>query len=187
MADIPGRLTSRAGGPGNQVGHPASLMHTMTRVPGSFRNFVTIVPVEEAAAALKEFFLKVYESGLLAQSSRPRQGTITFQSHGFTLMITALGDTIPWEFVQKFAVNGWNFAARGFTDLFDIMYRNADGTIIVNVSLRLLNHALPEAASGSGESSQTAEDWREGSVPSVGSGADANVNNMENFNWGGMR
>ncbi|KAL9026444.1 MAG: hypothetical protein Q9180_007482, partial [Flavoplaca navasiana] len=108
-------------------------------------------------------------------------------SHGFTLMITALGDTIPWEFVQQFAVNGWNFAARGFTDLFDIMYRNADGTIIVNISLRLLNHALPEAASGSGESSQTAEDWREGSVPSVGSGADANVNNMEGFNWGGMR
>lgn len=51
-ADIPGRLTSRAGGPGNQVGHPASLMHMMTTVPGSFRNLVTIVPVEEAAAAL---------------------------------------------------------------------------------------------------------------------------------------
>lgn len=102
-------------------------------------------------------------------------------------MITALGDTIPWEFVQRFAVNGWQFAARGFTDLFDIMYQNADGTILVNVSLRLLNQALTEPASGSGDSAQTAEDWREGSVPSVGSGADANVNNMENFNWGGMR
>ncbi|KAI4273261.1 MAG: hypothetical protein LQ337_004766 [Flavoplaca oasis] len=186
-ADIPGRLTSRAGGPGNQVGHPASLMHMMTTVPGSFRNLVTIVPVEEAAAALKNFFLSVYEAGLTSQSSRPRQAAITFQSHGFTMMITALGDTIPWEFVQRFAVNGWQFAARGFTDLFDIMYQNADGTILVNVSLRLLNQALTEPASGSGDSAQTAEDWREGSVPSVGSGADANVNNMENFNWGGMR
>lgn len=132
--------------------------------------------------------MNVYEAGLVSQSSRPRQRTIAYQSNGFTLLISALGDTIPWEFVQQFAVNGWKFASRGFTDLFDIMYRNADGTIMVNVSLRLLGHALDEAAaSGSGESVQTAEDWREGSVPSVGSGADANVNNMENFNWGGMR
>lgn len=49
-AEVPGLLKAR--GPGDQVGHPASLTHTMKRVPGSFKSVATIVPVREAAAAL---------------------------------------------------------------------------------------------------------------------------------------
>lgn len=125
-------------------------------------------------------------------SGQPRHETIQYDNHGFRLTITAMGDTIPWEFVQHTAFNGLELAARGFTELFDIMYANADGNILVAVSLRLLEHTLP---SGSGESSQTGgadpgRDWREGSVPSVGTGADAanNVNNnnmLGTMGWGG--
>lgn len=49
-AGVPGPLKAR--GPGDQVGHPASLTHTMTKVPGSFKAVATIAPVREAAAAL---------------------------------------------------------------------------------------------------------------------------------------
>ncbi|KAL8990612.1 MAG: hypothetical protein Q9169_008084 [Polycauliona sp. 2 TL-2023] len=106
-----------------------------------------------------------------------------------------MGDTIPFEFVQEMAVRGAELAIQGFTELYDIMYQNADGSIMVSVSLRLMEHVLPGPESGSGGgggSSQTADGyWREGSVPSVGSGADAagaaNNNNLGYANWGGTR
>ncbi|KAL8758760.1 MAG: hypothetical protein Q9199_001235 [Rusavskia elegans] len=164
----------------------------MTKVPGSFKAVATIAPVREAAAALEDFFMDLYEAVQTTWSNQPRHRTVVYDNNGFSLLITAMGDTIPWEFVQQLALNGWTFAARGFTDLFDVMYANANGNIMVSVSLRLLDHALPgsEPGTGSGESSQTgwaggadgSGDWREGSVPSVGSGADAN-----NMNWGGTR
>ena len=97
-----------------------------------------------------------------------------------------MGDTIPWEFVQEMAVRGCELAQKGFTDTYQIMYQNFDGSILVSVSLKVFDLALagPESGSGVGSSSQTAAgDWREGSVPSVGTGADAN-NNMLYTNWG---
>ena len=45
-----GRLEAR--NPGDQVAHPASLMHTMSMVPGTFRALANIMPVQQAAAAM---------------------------------------------------------------------------------------------------------------------------------------
>ncbi|CAL8577140.1 hypothetical protein XPA_002985 [Xanthoria parietina] len=190
MVGAPRRLGAR--GPGDRVAHPASLLHTMRMVPGTFKNLGAIVPVQQAAAAMESFFQQLVFNVQNLWSGQPRHETIQYDNHGFRLTITAMGDTIPWEFVQHTAFNGLELAARGFTELFDIMYANADGNILVAVSLRLLEHTLP---SGSGESSQTGgadpgRDWREGSVPSVGTGADAanNVNNnnmLGTMGWGG--
>ena len=125
----------------------------------------------------EQFFIDLNERVGTEWINQPRHQAITYNNNGFSLVMIANGDTIPWEFVQEMAIRGWELAARGFTDLFDIMYANANGNIMVSVSLRLLDHALPGGDSGT--SSQTATGgWREGSVPSVGTGAEAQ-------GWGG--
>ena len=123
-----------------------------------------------------DIFLAIAETW----SHQPRQRVISYSGRGFRFMVTATGDTIPWESLAQMTLNAWEFAARGFTDLFDIMYTNGDGSILVSASLRMIEQAVGPGT-GSGESSQTGlegtdwggTDWREGSVPSVGSGADA--------------
>ncbi|KAL8912565.1 MAG: hypothetical protein Q9171_002429 [Xanthocarpia ochracea] len=178
MAHDPRHLNAR--GRGDQIAHPNSLIHTMRKVPGSFRAIATVVPAKEAAAALEDFFMDIYQAIAEKWSHEPRRHAISYSGRGFTLAVTASGDTIPWESLAQLTLNAWNFAARGFTDLFDIMYASGDGKILVSVSLRMIGQAVGPGT-GSGESSQTGldgtewggTDWREGSVPSVGSGADA--------------
>ncbi|KAL8856724.1 MAG: hypothetical protein Q9178_006681 [Gyalolechia marmorata] len=178
MAHGPRRLNAR--GRGDQIAHPNSLIHTMRKVPGSFRAIATVVPAKEAAAALEEFFMDIYRAISETWSQQPRRHAVSYSAKGFIFSVSATGDTIPWESLAQMTLNAWTFAARGFTDLFDIMYSNGDGKILVSVSLRMLEQAVVPGT-GSGESSQTGldgtdwggTDWREGSVPSVGSGADA--------------
>ncbi|KAL8789283.1 MAG: hypothetical protein Q9213_001206 [Squamulea squamosa] len=178
-ARVPGRLRARTG-PWGQANRPG-VVNTMKHVPGSFRALATVLPVKEAAAALEDFFMDLHHAVTATWANSPRRRVIVYTGQGFSLLISARGDTIPWDFIAQIAFNAWEGATRGFTELWDVMYSNADGSILVNLSLRLLNHVLSGPDSGS--SSQDAlthtdwdgSDWREGSVPSVGSGADAGM------------
>ena len=69
-----------------------------------------------------------------------------------------MGDSIPWEFVKKIADKLWECACMGKSDLFDVIYVDDAGQILVSISLRLAD---------GGSSSDSGTEFREGSVPSV--------------------
>ncbi|KAL8726392.1 MAG: hypothetical protein Q9166_006743 [cf. Caloplaca sp. 2 TL-2023] len=176
MAHGPRRLTARA--PGGSPGSFNSPILRMNMV--SFKALASILPTEEAARHLEDFYMDILVNVRNEWSKQPRSKGLYYNDKGFNFVISALGDTIPWEFVQEIVGRLWTCAARGFTELFDLMYATADNQIVVNISLRLIGAALPLVpGTGSGESSQTGlpgtdhggTDWREGSVPSVGTGA----------------
>lgn len=75
------------------------------------------------------------------------------------MSFSSIGDAIPWPFVKGIAERLWECACLGMADLFDVIYIDEAGQVIVNISLRL--------ADSSGSSSGSGTEFREGSVPSV--------------------
>ena len=125
----------------------------------SFKTITLMTPLIGAAQFLEEFYAAVAIKAAGVWSSLPRERTLTINQGLFSLIFTSTGDTIPWSFVKEMADRLWEAACLGAAELFDAMYMDEIGRVAVAISLRL--------ADGSSSSSSDT-DYREGSVPSVG-------------------
>ena len=126
----------------------------------TFKTVQALTPIVGAARFLEGFYSGIALKAGGAWQSQPRQDSITITQGPVSLVLTSMGDTIPWDFVKTMAERMWEIACMGAADLFDAVYASEGGKIAVAVSLRLVDDT-------SGSSSGT--DYREGSVPSVGS------------------
>ena len=126
----------------------------------TFKIVQALSPVVGAAKFLEEFYSSIAVRAGGTWQFRPRQESITITQGPVSLVLSSMGDTIPWDFVKSMAEMLWECACLGAADLFDAIYADEAGRIAVAVSLRLADDT-------SGSSSGT--DYREGSVPSVGS------------------
>lgn len=151
----------------------ASILEQRTDPPGSnpmilkmklvtYQAVASIAPIAEAARYLEGFYNSIAASAAGIWQTQPRREMLTIEQGPLEFMISSMGDTIPWEFVQEMANRLQLAASMGMATLFEAIYMDEGAKIGVAVSLRLIN---PD---GSRSSSVTQYD-REGSVPSVGS------------------
>ena len=127
----------------------------------TFQTVVAMAPVTNAAKFLESFYTSVAINAAGAWRALPQRETLRIVEGPFALSFTCFGDTIPWSFVKDMADRLWESACLGLSELFDAVYMTETGNIAVAVSMRLLE--------GDGSSQSSGTDYREGSVPSVGS------------------
>ncbi len=126
----------------------------------SFKSVAALLPVTEAARYLEEFYSSIATNAAGAWRASPQEYSYLIQQGPFSLLFTSMGDTIPWNFVREMAERLWTCASAGMAELFEVVYMDDAGQVSCAVSLTLLD------AEGSSGSAGT--DYREGSVPSVG-------------------
>lgn len=97
-----------------------------------------IVPTVSSVAALKGFWQTISMKALYNSASGEAQKSLFTIKEG-VLMATfsCLGQEVPWDFVQDFAMNLVGMVDMGWTDTFDAIYENAAGHLFW-VSLRVL-------------------------------------------------
>lgn len=127
----------------------------------TFSSTLLIEPIASAAKALEEFYSYIAFNAGSTWQTLPRRYQFNIEWGTFQLVFSSMGDTIPWDFVQEMAERLLTCARMGMSALFDAVYGDQAGQIGVAISLRLMGGVI------SGDSSGT--DYREGSVPSVGS------------------
>lgn len=120
-----------------------------------------LTPITSAARALEDFYSSIATRAAGPWQLEPRVTEFSIQEGNFALFFASLGDTIPWNFVKDMADKLWETACLGLTTLFDAMYMDDTGQIAVSVSMRIMD--------ADGSLSSSSSDYREGSVPSVGS------------------
>ena len=127
----------------------------------SFTKVGLLTPVAVAAKHLEDFYTSIYYKTAGEWQARPESDSLVIQEGSLQLSFYSLGDTIPWSFVTTMVNRLHETAVRGATDLFDVMYADESGNIMVSVSLKIVDHL--SSSSGSDQ------DYREGSVPSINS------------------
>lgn len=130
-----------------------------------FQTLTAMVPVTAPAKFLENFFSSI---AIKADPERGEWGSLLPRREAFTvvegslrLSFSAVGDTIPWDFVKDFADKLWECAVVGVTQLFQTVYMDDTGTVGVQISLTLID----ESSVGSGSGSATG--YREGSWDSI--------------------
>ena len=121
------------------------------------RKFQAIVPIEQAAVVLHEFYSRVASSAAGAWAELPERQYFTITEGQFELKFIAIGQSVAWDAVQEMAENLKNLAITGFTNLFEATFFDETGKIGLKVALTLIDSS----------SSSEGQDFREGSVPSV--------------------
>ena len=116
-----------------------------------------IAPIASAARALEDFYSSIALQAAGPWQAEPRSENFSIQEGSFQLSFRSTGDTIPWDFVKEMAERLWECACLGLTHLFDAMYIDEVGQVVVSISLRLAD----ESSSSSGGY------YREGSIESV--------------------
>lgn len=140
---------------------PSSNLGIITLKRLKFQSLGMILPVTTAARVLEDFYSSIALKAAGDWQALPRRYDINIQEGHFSLTLASIGDAIPWDFVKALANQLWECAALGIAELFDLVYMNDAGNVAVSISLRLLD--------GEGSSSDSNTNFREGSVPSVGS------------------
>ena len=123
----------------------------------NFESIRPIVPVHKASKFLEEFYAQIALAAGGVWSQRPRKYAFAIREGNFELSFRSLGDSIPWEVVKDLAERMWECAVMGLTDLFEVVYTDADGQIGLKVTMTIIDASL----------SSEGDDFREGSVPSV--------------------
>lgn len=129
-----------------------------------FQSMGVIYPITNAARFLEDFYSGIAIKASTVWRTEPRTDYITINHGPFQLTFNSIGDTISWEYVQAVADSLWESAALGFAEFFQAYYADDTGTVAAAVTLKFADGA--ESSSGY---SVGGSDWREGSVPSVGS------------------
>ncbi|KAL8820182.1 MAG: hypothetical protein Q9223_001541 [Gallowayella weberi] len=133
--------------------------------------FASITPLPQVIRRLEELYINIIEACMDEWAKTPRMPGFYFSDDVFAFAMSCQGGVIPWEFVQEVADMLWESTARGSTALFAMVYSSPNRDVLIKISLTLMQHQL-EAASGqpgTGTGGSTDTNWREGSVPSVGS------------------
>ena len=123
-----------------------------------------ILPVADAARYLEEFYSSIAIKASTEWQSRPEEYSYNFVQGAFQLSFASIGEPIPWSFVKGVANMLWEVACTGFAEFFDAYYKDDTGSIYATVSLRFV-----EGGGGPSSGWSATSDFREGSVPSVGS------------------
>ena len=127
----------------------------------TFQTVTVLTPITGAAQFLEAFYSKIAVLAAGPWQALPMRESFNLQEGPFQLVFSCMGDTIPWNFVKGMADRLLEVTRLGVAELFDAIYMDDAGKIAVAVSLRFAD------PTSSGSSSDT--DYREGSVPSVGS------------------
>ena len=124
-----------------------------------FQKIGLLTPVVSAAKAMEGFYHSVAAKAAGEWQATPTLAQVIIQEGKLQLSFLCTGDTIPWNFVKNTAMRLYEAATLGFTDLFEAIYMDEAGTVVVSVAVK-----ITDALSSSGGSTS---DYREGSVPSV--------------------
>lgn len=127
----------------------------------TFETVVAMAPVTNAAKFLESFYSSIAINAAGAWQALPQRDSFRIIEGPFALSFTCLGDTIPWSFVKDMADRLWECTCLGMSQLFDAVFVTDARDIAVAVSLTLME--------GDGSSQSSGTEYREGSVPSVGS------------------
>ena len=112
--------------------------------PVNFKHLAMITPVTLAARFLEDFYdliaLKI-ETGVWA-SEGPLH-FIAFTRWNFQLSFFSYAEAVPWDFIQNFAIEMSDYAAKGFTTAFEATFgaNRASGQVYVSVILKLMDTA----------------------------------------------
>ena len=126
-----------------------------------FGHIVCLAPITQAAKFLEGFFSDIAINAGGEWSTLPERSVFAIEEGSFRLSFNCIGDTIPWSFVKEIGNRLWEVAAMGGIHLFEGVFADEAATIAVQVTLSIIEDS---AGSNSGQ------DWREGSVPSLNSG-----------------
>lgn len=129
-----------------------------------FQSMGIIYPIASAAKVLEDFYSSIAIKASTVWQTEPRRDFLTMDQGPFRLTITSIGDTVSWEYVQGVADSLWESAALGMAEFFQAFYADDSGRVAAAVSLKFIDGAESNSGYSVGSS-----DWREGSVPSVGS------------------
>ncbi|KAL8870215.1 MAG: hypothetical protein Q9174_003688 [Haloplaca sp. 1 TL-2023] len=149
-----------------------------------FHTLAALYPVQQAAAALVGFYQNLANAAMGEWSRTPRLMGFQFSDprFGFSIYVSSLGDTIPWDVVAEMALRLKECAMRGLPYLLNLSYGSRDQRILLQIAVRLFGAAVKELTSDlvpwvvepnglPGDNLISGEvDYREGSVPSVESG-----------------
>ena len=124
-----------------------------------FQKIGLLTPVISAAKVMEGFYQSVAAKAAGEWQATPNLAQVVIQEGKLQLSFLCTGDTIPWNFVKNIALKLYEAATLGFTDLFEAIYMDEAGTVVVSVAVK-----VTDALSSSGGSTS---DYREGSVPSV--------------------
>lgn len=124
----------------------------------TFTTIGYITPIASAARALEDFYSSIAIKAGGVWAANPRLEHFSIQEGNFELSFESIGDAIPWPFVKRMAEKLWESACLGMAQLFDVVYADDAGQVLVSISLR-----LTDGGSSSGSDTQ----YREGSVPSI--------------------
>lgn len=128
----------------------------------------------------EKFYYDIATAAMGEWSGRPRVPAFEYSDpeHGLAFLISAMGDTIPWDVVADIASRLWQCASRGLPYLLDASYGTPNRRIMVMVSVRLFEAAVESVGSNSvtwtsDPNGLPGDDLlrgaREGSVPSINS------------------
>lgn len=127
----------------------------------TFKTVVAMAPFTDAARFLETFYSSIAINAAGAWQALPQRNAFRIFEGPFALSFTCVGDSIPWSFVKDMADRLWECACLGMSQLFEAVFMTDARDIAVAVSLTLME--------GDGSSQSSSTDYREGSVPSVGS------------------
>ena len=127
----------------------------------TFQTVTVLTPITGAAQFLEDFYSRIAALAAGPWQALPQRESFSLQEGPFQLVFNCMGDTIPWSFVKEMADRLWETTRMGIAEFFDSIYMDDAGKIAVAISLKF---ADPNSSSSSSDT-----DYREGSVPSVGS------------------
>ena len=112
--------------------------------PLNFHHLAMITPVNVVARYLEDFYdliaLKI-ETGLF-NSVGPLH-YVTFERWHFRLTFFSYAEAVPWDFIQNFAIDMSEKAAKGFTTSYDANFlaKKVTGDVFMTVTLRVVENA----------------------------------------------
>ena len=130
----------------------------------AFQSLGIIYPILNAAKFLEDFYSGIAIKASTVWKTEPRRNYLTIDQGPFRLTISSMGGTISWQWLQTISDELWETAALGMAQFFHAYYADDGRTFGIAISLKFIDGA--ESSSGYSVGSS---DWREGSVPSVGS------------------
>ena len=120
----------------------------------NFKHLAMITPVSLAASFLEDFYdliaLKI-ETGVW--NSEGPLHFVTFTRWNFHLSFYSYEEAVPWDFIQNFAIEMSDYAAKGFTTAFEATFQanKASREVYVTVALKLMD-TMQQSGDGSSES-----------------------------------
>lgn len=108
-----------------------------------------ILPTVIGAAALKGFWQIVAMKALYSDAFKdPHRALFTITEGALQATFSCLGQPVPWDFVQNFAMMAAQSVESGWLEAFDVIYEQELVGITIWVSLRILDKGTRKRKAG---------------------------------------